>query len=362
MDDESPTKPRSKRDDDAQSVASSPADTAAPDETTHADADNAADADGDAAEVKKEGDDEDAAETRPKYRSWKKKWRKLRVTFDQKMHEAEVLWLREQKAKATIKRIAIENEYQRIPHIPEKRVAIPTLSSDPPEPSDLLKTLVTLESEVPHLSYEQAKDTFPDALLDITPAPGEDEPATFLTVDEIENYIYEIDLRLGLPKLNSLASAAKDGAPPSALPSTTTRDFLVKHPHSAYNWLKANAPHVFLQGGEAATAHDDDDHAAGGAASSRKKGGKTDKSAKPAKSKRQSKADRLLAEQKELGDVSMGEDDNYATPAAKKRKRDDDGGYRPKGGSSTRPAKKKRKSDVEGTPLANKKRKVAPED
>lgn len=47
---------------------------------------------------------------RPRYRSWKKKWRKLRVTFDHKMHEAEVLWMQEQKAKATIKRIAIENE------------------------------------------------------------------------------------------------------------------------------------------------------------------------------------------------------------------------------------------------------------
>lgn len=50
------------------------------------------------------------ADHRPRYRSWKKKWRKLRVTFDAKMHEAEVLWTQEQKAKATIKRIAVENE------------------------------------------------------------------------------------------------------------------------------------------------------------------------------------------------------------------------------------------------------------
>ena len=56
-------------------------------------------------------DDDAPADHRPKYRSWKKKWRKLRVTFDAKMHEAEVLWTQEQKAKATIKRIAVENEY-----------------------------------------------------------------------------------------------------------------------------------------------------------------------------------------------------------------------------------------------------------
>ena len=54
--------------------------------------------------------DSDADPHRPRYRSWKKKWRKLRVTFDHKMHEAEVLWTQEQKAKATIKRIAVENE------------------------------------------------------------------------------------------------------------------------------------------------------------------------------------------------------------------------------------------------------------
>lgn len=159
-------------------------------------------------------------------------------------------------------------------------------------------------------------------------------------------------------------------APPfSALSSSTTRDFLIKYPHSAYNWLKANAPHVFLQGSEsAAPAHDDDDHPAAGSASARKKGAKGDRSSKTAKAKRQSKVtdrdrDRSSHRGDQAADVSMGEDDEYATPAAaKKRKRggDDDGGYRPKGGSSSRPAKKKRKSDVEGTPLANKKRKSVP--
>jgi hypothetical protein len=51
-----------------------------------------------------------AGDERPKYRSWKKKWRKLKMTFDQKMNEAERLWEQERKAESIIKRIAMENE------------------------------------------------------------------------------------------------------------------------------------------------------------------------------------------------------------------------------------------------------------
>jgi len=56
--------------------------------------------------------DEDrlAADERPKYRSWKKKWRKLKMTFDQKMNDAERLWDQERKAESIIKRIALESE------------------------------------------------------------------------------------------------------------------------------------------------------------------------------------------------------------------------------------------------------------
>ncbi|KEZ45197.1 Uncharacterized protein SAPIO_CDS2655 [Scedosporium apiospermum] len=387
MDDESPTKR-----DTAHSTPSTPA----ADDTIRV-GDRQANGD---KKIKKEGgrggeDEADAAaDTRPKYRSWKKKWRKLRVTFDHKMREAEVLWLSEQRAKATIKRIAIENDrlldlltdINECPQVPpEKRISVPTLTlptESPDSPSTTpSKSLSSLESEVPHLSYDQAKDSLPDTLQDITPAAGEDDPATFLTVDEIENYLYETDLRLGLPKQNSLAPAAKDGATLPATsttsaglpPSSTTRDFLIKYPHSAYNWLKSNASHVFLQGGESAAAHhhDDDESHHPPASAARKKGASkasaAEKSSKPSSkassSKRQSKADRILAEQQHQHDLSMGEDDDYATPAAaKKRKRDDDGGYRPKGGSSSRPSKKKRKSDVEGTPLAGKKRKVAAEE
>ena len=56
---------------------------------------------------------EDGAErSKAGYKSWKKKYRKMRITFDQKMHECEDLHKQEVKALATVKRIAVENEYE----------------------------------------------------------------------------------------------------------------------------------------------------------------------------------------------------------------------------------------------------------
>jgi hypothetical protein len=60
--------------------------------------------------------DEEAAEdvkmadAKGTYKSWKKKYRKMRITFDQKMHEGEALHKQEQLALETVKRIAIMNE------------------------------------------------------------------------------------------------------------------------------------------------------------------------------------------------------------------------------------------------------------
>lgn len=45
------------------------------------------------------------------YRSWKKKYRKMRIVFDQKMDDGEDLHKQEAKASALVKRLAVENEY-----------------------------------------------------------------------------------------------------------------------------------------------------------------------------------------------------------------------------------------------------------
>lgn len=50
------------------------------------------------------------ADAKPTYRSWKKKYRKMRIIFDQKMHEGEDLHKLEHKALETARRLAIEKE------------------------------------------------------------------------------------------------------------------------------------------------------------------------------------------------------------------------------------------------------------
>lgn len=45
------------------------------------------------------------------YKSFKKKYRKMRIVFEQKMHDGEDIFRQEAKAAATVKRLAVENEY-----------------------------------------------------------------------------------------------------------------------------------------------------------------------------------------------------------------------------------------------------------
>lgn len=55
-------------------------------------------------------DDAAAADSRPTYKSYKKKYRKLRLQFDQNVQASEDLHRMEQKAIRTMKRLAVENE------------------------------------------------------------------------------------------------------------------------------------------------------------------------------------------------------------------------------------------------------------
>lgn len=55
-------------------------------------------------------DDTRTSESKTTYKSYKKKYRKLRLQFDQNVQESEDLHRTEQKAIRTMKRLAIENE------------------------------------------------------------------------------------------------------------------------------------------------------------------------------------------------------------------------------------------------------------
>lgn len=56
------------------------------------------------------GPDVRMADAKPTYKSWKKKYRKMRIKFDQKMSQGEDLYQQEVKAMRKIKQLAIYNE------------------------------------------------------------------------------------------------------------------------------------------------------------------------------------------------------------------------------------------------------------
>lgn len=270
-----------------------------------------------------------------------------------------------------------------------RRPPLDILSADrepPPTPGDdtPLKRLEDLLAEVPHLSYDQAKDAHPELIRDLeAPESGSGGyPAHFLTADDIDDYLHAIDRRIApTAHIPTLA--------PTAHPSSNPVHPLLKNPNSSISWLQRNKPSIFTHEPESATTgagaghqhHDDNaggvtgtDKEGGAAApsSSRKsRGGKT-AADRPAKSSRPSKRTSAIkaaaaADKGRKGDwdVSMDEDPDFAsTPVPKgKRKRastavDSDAGYKPKG-SGSRPTKKKRRSEgaAEGTPTASRKSK-----
>ena len=261
------------------------------------------------------------------------------------------------------------------------------------------KSYKKLVREIPHFTFSSAAERFPELFADLEagrdspadPAQGQPHPPSFLTADDIDNYIWEIDTRLAtdefnrtgsmppaLPTLAPLAhvndgqsSGAANGKDGGHASQSSNRDFALRNPTSVYNWLRKHAPKTFLQDAEAHPGGDkengDEQHPS--SARGRAKGERGAGRGGPGsiRGKRMSAAHKAAvaaaaAESSEYLDEETGYD--AATPSAAggkgKRKRviDDDPGYRPKGGSS-RPTKKKRRSDgatVEGTPTAVSKR------
>ncbi|KAI5467254.1 IEC3 subunit of the Ino80 complex, chromatin re-modelling-domain-containing protein [Mariannaea sp. PMI_226] len=318
----------------------------------------------------------DATRHRAGYKSWKKKYRKMRITFDQKMHDGEELHKQEAKAAALVKRLAVENdrlldilfEVNNSPQIPpEKQIDISldpssrinsaVLAVDRDRASHNNKATKKFEDllkNVPHSSYTQAKVALPSIIDELKAPEGESHPADFLSADDIDNYIYEVDQIIDpdnhFPTLAPLAHPENNHASHPNL----------KNPTSVTNWLRKHAPKIFLQDGE---THNDTEDGEGGHTGGRKsRGSRGERGGRAStRGKRASTAARSSAADRGDWDASMDEDPDFAaTPVGRgKRKRnEDDTGYKPRG-SSTRPTKKKRKSEVDGTPSVRKSKKEA---
>lgn len=255
------------------------------------------------------------------------------------------------------------------------------------------KVYKQLLREVPHQRFASASTHFPELASDLEagrdspadPAQGVAHPPSFLTAEDMDRYLNEVDSRIAdrmvveglepLPLLPFLAPATghasyihmangtRDG--PSGAPPTS-RDFALRNPVSVYNWLRKHAPKTFLQDSEthASERENGDDHhqagsSRGGPRGKGERGGSAARNTVLNRNKRPSAAHKsaAAAEGVDHMDDEAGREASlqHALGNKGKRKRvvDDDAGYRPKGGSS-RPTKKKRKSEglEAGTPTA----------
>jgi hypothetical protein len=201
------------------------------------------------------------------------------------------------------------------------------------------KSLRRLIAEVPHSSFTESVERFPEVLEEIKPKDPEVYPTAFLTAHDIDAYIAEVDARLGLE--------SKPAVPPptqaSAHPNTSAANFALRNPTSVYNWLRKHAPKTFLQDLEKdkdkEKDHDNGDKGEGG--------GKR-KSGAARGTKRQSAASRKEKEAPESMDwdeEANPDGQNTGSIRGKRKRGDEDAGYRPKGGSS-RPTKKRKSRDL----------------
>ncbi|KAI1085302.1 IEC3 subunit of the Ino80 complex, chromatin re-modelling-domain-containing protein [Whalleya microplaca] len=305
------------------------------------------------------------ADARPSYKSWKKKYRKMRIKFDHQMHEIESLHKLEQKAMRTAKRLAIENDrlmdmlmdINESPQIPYERridLGLGADAEEEDEDSDAtqqpIKSFKKLEQDVPHDTFAEAVAKFPDIRDDLEPKDPEIHPTSFLTGADVDEYLHELDQHLGLRSRPSLAPSAQGTQRPSP-----AANFALRNPTSVYNWLRKHAPKTFLQDLEKEKDKDKDKHDkhhhkdVDDHHSEKGDGPKKRKPAATRTTKRQSAASRKEKEAAEAMD-NWDDDVGYEAPATTsavkgKRKRDDDPGYRPKGGSS-RPSKKRKSKDL----------------
>ncbi|KAH6713181.1 IEC3 subunit of the Ino80 complex, chromatin re-modelling-domain-containing protein [Leptodontidium sp. MPI-SDFR-AT-0119] len=297
--------------------------------------------------------EQNPADAKPTYKSFKKKFRKMKIKFDEAMRQSNDLYLEEQRANKAAKRLAQENDqildllldinnsaqipvdkrfdltpedgilstippliteeelasaaelqtpegialYDEIRALMKEREASLNNASIPP------KSLTALIKNTPHTKLDQIPE---DQLALLNPIEGQPAPLGFLTAEQLDDYLYDIDAHLGtVPAL----------PPPS--PSASHQDLAFGNYHSPYNWLRRNQPHIFLQDGE-------------GSEKSSGKPGALRGAGKRASIPAPSKPDALeIVEEDGQGyDFALG---GGATTKGKRKRDDDDnsGGYHP---------------------------------
>ncbi|KAL3424233.1 hypothetical protein PVAG01_03514 [Phlyctema vagabunda] len=299
---------------------------------------------------------------RQTYKSFKKKYRKMRVHFDEKMRLSNDYYTEEQKATDTARRLAQENDRlldllldvnnsAQIPphHRFDLSLDTPALSAVPglvPEDEVLSrierstaagealhkeiqkmleekaveketaklpanyssKSLVNMMQVIPHHTLSSPLAP-PDLLASLdVPEEGHNAPLSYLSLDRMDEYIQEIDSVL-----------FKTPAPSSLEQKSAYLDLAMKNPHSVYNWLRRHEPKIFLQDGE-------------GSEKLLGKPGSLRGAGKRASIPAPSKPDSLeFVEEDGIGyDATLSGTQGGKGAYGKRKRDDDDGGYVPK--------------------------------
>lgn len=193
-----------------------------------------------------------------------------------------------------------------VPSDAEEEFILP-IDREPQPGAPPTKSLKELVKDVPHLDFATTSERFPDVSNDLltgvdspaADASHQQHPPSFLTADDIDNYLWEVDCQskadaaergedLELPptlaplareQTNGGPATGRGATPSSTVPhtkdtsaagassvSTSSRDFALRNPTSVYNWLRKHAPKTFLQDNEGG----DDKKEKGGEKSARK--------------------------------------------------------------------------------------------
>ena len=285
-------------------------------------------------------------------RSWRKKYRKMKLRFDKDMEQSNTLWMDCHKLDVLAKRLQEENdqfletlmhlnETARVPGydlgLPHEDVvpsedAVPALDHDHPGPRSLAALL-----NVPHtaLADVDASSWPADMLGDVPPG--------YLTTTYEEEYLANLDAQLATPE-----ALAADGwwlpqrSRSRILPPE--KELLNANPMSVLSWLRRYHPETFIQEKEAAAEKAGKSKGAGGGG-----GGGGGKRSSMATITSVANTGTPQPHAKEEGEEAEEEwpAEEKAQPSGRGRKTKDDEAYRPKGGSS-RPAKRKREEGEKG--------------
>ncbi|RVX74955.1 hypothetical protein B0A52_01232 [Exophiala mesophila] len=308
------------------------------------------------------------AEASVSRKSYRRKYRKIMVTFEEETKESNNLFREEQRINDISQRLAEQTdqllqllvELNSLPQVPRSLrydLTPPGHTAAPePYPEEYLddedghfrlqkarillqlreiskgeyhaieEELLKSEEFKPSLSYSSLLQIAPDQTSHDKTDGAQDEGIGFITTRDEEQYLQALDNFLDEKDSNPRAHVANHlGSRGADRTIQMEREMQLKNPVSVYNWLRRHQPQVFLQDNEPTS--EKPTRATASRSSARKSTGAVNSS-----------YDQWKRDADKYDDVIAP---NSAASSKGKRKRDQDGGYRPKGGNARGTKRKK---------------------